>query len=443
MKFPALSMVILAIAALPSACSPTDQEPPAPFLFATGSGSGSPGSSGSGSGGVGWGDGGAGGQGGGDDGVSCAPIDRRCTRVITMEDGGEGAVEVRGNFAPDGWSEGIPMTKTDAGWTAELHVPWNVSVQYKFVIDGSTWKADPKNPFQADDGYGGWNSVLPGGTCDPHQCIPEPAVRFAVIGDYGVATWGGAYIASEGAVAALVQTFRPEFIVTLGDNNYPDGLATTIDENIGQFYHGYIHPYVGEYGPGAEENRFFPCLGNHDWNSGTIKPYEDYFQLPGNERYYDLKRGPVHIFCIDGEPQEPDGVTADSVQGTWLKDAMVGSQEPFKIVIMHKPPYSSGWHGSTLGLRWPYAEWGATAVMAGHDHNYERLHVDGVAYIVNGLGGAAPYGFSLPKLPETAHRWSGGHGATVAEVSNDGLTLTLMTISTAGEMVDYYAVKAP
>jgi hypothetical protein len=360
-----------------------------------------------------------------------------------MADNGESSVEVRGNFAPDGWSEGVPLTKSDVGWTGQVSVPWNVAVQYKFVIDGSTWKEDPKNPLKVDDGYGGWNSVLPGGTCDPYQCILEPALRFAVIGDYGVATWGGAYIESEASVAALVKTFRPEFILTLGDNNYPDGLATTIDTNIGQFYHNYIYPYVGEYGPGAEENRFFPCLGNHDWNSGTIKAYANYFQLPGNERYYDIARGPVHIFCVDSDPKEPDGTAAASVQAAWLKEVMLGAHEPFKLVIMHHPPYSSGSHGSSVGLRWPYAEWGATAVMAGHDHSYERLHADGIVYFVNGLGGAAPYAFSSPKLPETSLRYSGGHGAMVVEVSSDGSTMTFMTITTTGAMVDYYAVKAP
>lgn len=32
--------------------------------------------------------------------------------------------------------------------------------QYKFVIDGNTWKDDPNNPERVDDGYGGFNSLL-------------------------------------------------------------------------------------------------------------------------------------------------------------------------------------------------------------------------------------------------------------------------------------------
>ena len=33
------------------------------------------------------------------------------------------------------------------------------------------------------------------------------------------------------------------------------------------------------------------------------------------------------------------------------------------------------------------AEWGADLVLAGHDHSYERLCVDGITYCVQGLGG--------------------------------------------------------
>ncbi|RME63773.1 MAG: alkaline phosphatase, partial [Caldilineae bacterium] len=56
-------------------------------------------------------------------------------------------------------------------------------------------------------------------------------VRFAVIGDYGSGSQG------EADVAALVKSWNPDFVLTLGDNNYPDGAASTIDAHIGKFYH--------------------------------------------------------------------------------------------------------------------------------------------------------------------------------------------------------------
>ncbi|MFC7668158.1 hypothetical protein ACFQT0_12760 [Hymenobacter humi] len=80
---------------------------------------------------------------------------------------------------------------------------------------------------------------------------PAAAQRFAAIGDYGYAS------PAERDVAQLVKSWKPEFIITLGDNNYDAGEARTIDANIGQYYHEFIGSYRGSYGPGAAENRFF------------------------------------------------------------------------------------------------------------------------------------------------------------------------------------------
>ena len=132
-------------------------------------------------------------------------------------------------------------------------------------------------------------------------------VRFAVIGDYGADT------PAEAAVAALVKSWRPEFLITLGDNNYPSGEAATIDRNIGQFYAEFIGKYRGRFGPGSAKNRFWPALGNHDWVVG-VEPYRDYFTLPGNERYYEVDLGLVHLYALDSDVHEPDGISPESQQ---------------------------------------------------------------------------------------------------------------------------------
>jgi hypothetical protein len=219
-------------------------------------------------------------------------------------------------------------------------------------------------------------------------------IRFAAIGDFGKAG------PNEERVANLVKSWQPEFILTTGDNNYERGAAVTMDENIGQYYHDYIYPYKGAYGNGSpRENRFFPVLGNHDWGargSGAITctgmdcsgPYFDYFDLPGNERIYDFVRGPVHFFMLSSDPHEPAGRRETSSQALWLREEMSASISPWQLVFLHHPPYSSSdEHGSTEIMQWPYKAWGADAVVAGHDHNYERLVVDGLVYFVNGAGG--------------------------------------------------------
>lgn len=231
-------------------------------------------------------------------------------------------------------------------------------------------------------------------TGQPSDCLAT--TRMAVIGDYGD------YGRAEMDVATLVNSWDIDLIVTVGDNNYPDGAAETIDANIGQYYQAYIHPYQGEYGPGASQNRFFPALGNHDWNSGTIQPYLDYFTLPGNERYYDFENGPVHVFVLDSDKREPDGRQRHSVQAGWFEDQLLAASAPWKLVFLHHNPYGSSLRrGGNKALQWPFAKWGADAVIAGHDHLYERLERDGIPFIVNGLGGRdSPrnlgHRFSLP-----------------------------------------------
>jgi hypothetical protein len=261
---------------------------------------------------------------------------------------------------------------------------------------------------------------------------PEQPLRFAVIGDYGMANQ------AEADVAELVKSMEVEFIITTGDNNYPNGSAETIDENIGQYYHEFISPYLGEYGEGADINRFYPSLGNHDWNTQGAQPYLDYFTLPGNERYYDFTWGPVHLFAVDSDSREPDGVGRSSVQAAWLQERLASSTLPWQVVFMHHPAYSSGPHGSVDWMQWPFREWGADAVLAGHDHLYERILLDGQLYLTNGLGGARIYAFRFP-VPGSEARYNDDYGALLVEATPEQLVFQFITRS--GEVVDSYLLE--
>ena len=238
----------------------------------------------------------------------------------------------------------------------------------------------------------------------------QPAQRFVVIGDYGTAG------PDEAKLANLARGLKPDFIITTGDNNYPLGAAETIDENVGLYFHEFIAPYRGTFGGGARDNRFFPSLGNHDWDSLDAAPYLDYFSLPNNERYYDFVRGPVQLFALDSDPRDPDGTEFDSVQGRWLERRLLASTVPWRVVYFHHPPYSSGPHGPTLGMRWPFQQWGATLVYSGHDHTYERFDIDGFPYIVNGAGGSELYQFQNPS-PDSVVRAEFVRGLVVVTVT--------------------------
>jgi tartrate-resistant acid phosphatase type 5 len=279
-------------------------------------------------------------------------------------------------------------------------------------------------------------------------------LRFAAFGDYGSAG------APEAAVARLVVSRSPDVIITTGDNSYG---SKAIDVNVGQYYSSYIGSYAGAYGPGSVPNRFFPALGNHDFSDGGgLGAYLAYFTLPesgvlntstsGNERYYDFVRGPVHFFAIDSDAAEADGRDSTSTQARWLKARLAASTSPWQVVYFHHAPYSSGLHGSVVAMRWPFEDWGADAVFAGHDHVYERLAVDQnkdgktIPYFTTGAGGKSLYDFG-PPLAESVVRYSSGYGAMIVEATDEHMSFKFYSINTshgkAGLVDDFTLPRNP
>jgi hypothetical protein len=272
---------------------------------------------------------------------------------------------------------------------------------------------------------------------------PTPAVsslRFAVIGDYGDAS------SAESDVADLVNSWSPELIVTTGDNRYGN---TTFDQVVGQFYCEYLKDAgSGSHCSGdlALVNDFFPSLGNHDYSDGGgINEYLNYFTLPGvdyssssgNERYYDFVQGPVHFFAINSNGAEPDGTSSSSAQAQWLEAQLAASTALYKVVYFHHPPYSSSDHGSTSYMQWPFASWGADVVLAGHDHNYERILRDGIVYFVNGAGGRSLYDCRTP-VTGSQICYDSDYGAMLVDADANGMTLEFYRRS--GALIDSHLV---
>lgn len=274
-------------------------------------------------------------------------------------------------------------------------------------------------------------------------CAAAPAaaqqVVFGVIGDYGSAG------IAERDVANMVKGWNPAFVITVGDNNYPYGCAGTIDANIGQYYAPLIQNYKGSYGPGSATQRFYPTMGNHDWYCGGEgvwpQAYLDYFTLPGNERYYSFSKGIVDFFTIDSQEWEPDGNTATSKQARWLREQMAASPARWKMVYLHYAPYSSGTeHGSVPEVQWNYEGMGASAVFAGHDHDFERLQIGGIPYFVNGLGGASQYPLG-PPLPESLVLYNANYGAQRVTVNQASVQFEFW--SRFPSKIDDYTVTVP
>jgi len=323
-----------------------------------------------------------------------------------------------------GGMTGTAGTAGTAGTTATPPPPTTTT-----GTGGTTAPPQPTTP-PTTTGTGGTG----GTTTTPPPTTPTTTttLRIAAIGDYG------ADDTSEKQVADLVHGWKPDLVITLGDNNYESGAASTIDANIGKYYHDFIGAYQGSYGAGSATNRFWPSPGNHDWVAPNLKPYTDYFTLPNNERYYDVDLGLVHLWAMDSDEHEPDGNKATSKQALWLKDHLAASTSCYDLVYFHYPAYSSGDHGSSTELRWPFETWGAEAVLSGHDHDYERFQVGGIPYFTNGLGAAGIYNFTKSALPETKVRYDAKHGAMLITATTTAITFEFWTFD--GTKIDSLTV---
>ena len=275
-------------------------------------------------------------------------------------------------------------------------------------------------------------------------CCDEP-VSFAVIGDYG----GGV------SVANLVQSLKPDFIITTGDNNYGFAIPESEDweAQIGQLYGDYIVGREDERYPfqTGDALRFFPTVGNHDvhYDDGDHREgYLDYFhanpgaagRLPSGSHadhasYYDVRLGDIHLFSLDSQAMVTGVVVVDQLD--WLIETAISSDARWKFAFFHHPPYSSAIHGSHEAMQWPYGALGMDAVFSGHDHVYERIERD-TNYLVVGTGGAGLYQFVDHEMEGSNFQYNENFGALFASVSAQVATFAFINVN--GDVIDRFQI---
>lgn len=279
------------------------------------------------------------------------------------------------------------------------------------------------------------------------------AVRFAVIGDYG---FPDDRQNCECHVANLIRTLERrwglDFIITVGDNNYYKGAWDTMYENVTRVYGSYI--------PSSHDRpdtvpRFFPTLGNHDWDTPGPNfglPYLSYFHYlrqypPGNGEWYRyaVPGGLVELFGLNsnlGEPGEPwtDPARHREMMG-WLRDSLDDSKAAWKIVYFHHSPYSTARADPQAPwMRFNYGDWGASVVLTGHEHVYERIVRDDLTYIINGLGGITELyeidGPACTPVEGSRKRYNKAHGTLYVVASERSLDLCMYSIENGVTLVD-------
>ncbi|PZA07822.1 MULTISPECIES: metallophosphoesterase [unclassified Meiothermus] len=228
------------------------------------------------------------------------------------------------------------------------------------------------------------------------------AQRIGVIGDWGAESPHRLQIAQ-----ALHQKGPLEALLTLGDNFYPRGEP--------------VQRFVDE----LPRVKIYPAFGNHD-----VPALEQQLRLFGvGQPYYTVQLGQAEIFIVYSEAFTPQ-------QRAWLERALQTSQAPWKVVALHRPLYSSGFHGGSRSLRQSLepllVRYGVQLVLAGHDHDYERLEARGIVHLVAGGGGAYLRGFRSA-VPESKVRRVSANFLVLEATSNK---LTVTAYGQSGEVLD-------
>jgi len=187
----------------------------------------------------------------------------------------------------------------------------------------------------------------------------------------------------------MIDTWNVAAVATAGDNTYVEDDCAPFTESVGDYYGAYLHDPAGP--------RFFPALGNHDYeNEGAgLAAYGDYFSYLSTDadpqrRWYEVSVGGISVFVLDNDASEADL----AAQRIWLRESLQASraQDPttWNVVVFHKPAFTSGSHDAQTAMRpaagWDYQGWGADIVIAGHQHVYEDVVVDGLHYVTAGIG---------------------------------------------------------
>lgn len=234
--------------------------------------------------------------------------------------------------------------------------------------------------------------------------IEEDGLHFYVIGD-----WGRNGHFKQVEVADIMQQagfiIEPEFIISTGDNFYPDGIASVNDPYLKSNYEDIF------YG----SNLFCPwyvVLGNHDYR-GNIQAQIDYtnishrWKMPAPYYAIDKKLNDevtqAKFIFLDTAPFEDDYYAEEKYaqvkeqdslkQKVWLEETLKNSKADWNIVIGHHPFYTSGKRANEVSFIRNHLEpilekYKVDASFTGHEHDLQHQKPEDVHthHFVSGAG---------------------------------------------------------
>ncbi|WP_431894915.1 discoidin domain-containing protein [Nonomuraea sp. bgisy101] len=231
--------------------------------------------------------------------------------------------------------------------------------------------------------------------------------------------------------ANLVKSMNPDFVITMGDNQYDDA-------RLQDFTAYYDKTW------GAFKNKTRPSAGNHESYdpAGFEAGYKSYFgpiAFPNGKSYYSYDRGNWHFVALDSN------LFDQSAQINWLKADLAATDKRCVAAYWHHPLFSSGEHGNDPVSKpvWQILyERRADLVLNGHDHHYERFapqnpnaqaDPNGIVEVLGGMGGASPYNIENVQ-PNSQKRLSGTFG--VVKLTMGDSTFSSQLIGVDGQVKD-------
>ena len=234
------------------------------------------------------------------------------------------------------------------------------------------------------------------------------SIVFYTIGDWGKMSNNLINVAKSMDTMSKKEEYRPNFILSLGDNFYPDGVESSEDEKWEKLYR---NVFTGKnlYCP------WYSILGNHDYGINPQAQIDYYKEKKDNRwimpsRYYNVKHTygdkKIEIICLD--TVELDLVTSNNYitqdvfdlmrinkmtsreQLIWLEQTLSESTADWLIVIGHYNMYTAGYHTSNntlISMLKPlFIKYKVDMYICGHCHNLEHLVDNDIHYIVSGSG---------------------------------------------------------
>jgi hypothetical protein len=234
--------------------------------------------------------------------------------------------------------------------------------------DGVLAGLRPDTAYRWTASVGGWVRASGSFTTAPSRL--EGRLSFVVFGDYGADT------DEERAVAALAVAQRPRLLVTTGDNSYLAATAGLLDRNLFIPLRELL-AMAPNYGVVGDHDLVFPA---------GRRALVEALDWPGGGDRFDLRYGPLQFVGL--------GLRADRDDLVFAARALARPGPAARFVLVHQPPKAGNPVLPLLLAR------GATAVLAGHLHAYERRErpeAPGVPLLTVGTGGAPRNPLATPR----------------------------------------------